>query len=111
MTDVRFYLSSDGFCRSFETKGHAGHGTAGNDIVCAAVSAATELVMTVLDRFSVDIVTDIRPEEAYVCCRLSPITDAGTRQAVGHVLDGYRDYLSEVSKEYPKHLKCSMITE
>ncbi len=111
MTSVRFYMSQDGIYLAFETEGHAGHGNAGNDIVCAAVSAATELVITILEQFSVELRLDIHEESARIRCEVAGFPDEKTRHTAKRVLDGYRKYLSEVSQEYPHNLKCRMITE
>ena len=110
MTSVRFTMTQDGFYRAFETEGHAGHGHVGNDVVCAAVSASTELVITILEKFSVDFKLEIHEESARVRCELSDASE-NERQAAKRVLDGYRDYLTAVAEEYPHNLKCRMITE
>lgn len=110
MTNVRFFRSQTGAYTAFETWGHAGHGSAGNDIVCAAVSASTELVISILEQFSIPTSIEIEETAARVYCSLSPVNDS-EETTVTHILDGYRDYLLSVSKEYPKHLKCTIITE
>ena len=110
MTSVRFTMTRDGFYRAFETEGHAGHGTAGNDIVCAAVSASTELVITILEQFGVDFHLDIREESARVRCELADLHGEKAESAK-RVLDGYASYLAQVSEDYPHHLKCRMISE
>ena len=110
MTSVRFYMTCDGFYRAFETEGHAGHGNAGNDIVCAAVSASTELVITILEQFGLDLRLDIHEENACVRCELADISGEKA-QSAKHMLDGYSSYLTAVSQEYPHNLKCRMISE
>ena len=111
MTSVRFTKHKDGSYRSFEVSGHSGYSDAGSDIVCAAVSAATELVMAILEQFSVDFRTEITEESARVFCELCEnAANKAKRSAIDSVLNGYSGYLKEVSAAYPKNLKC-IITE
>ena len=44
MTTVTFY-KTDGFYYGFEEKGHTGYGEAGDDVLCAALSAMTMLII------------------------------------------------------------------
>ena len=44
MTTVTFY-KTDGIYYGFEEKGHTGYGEAGDDVLCAALSAMTMLII------------------------------------------------------------------
>ncbi len=50
MLKAVFYRQGDGF-NGFSVSGHAGYGTAGNDIVCAAVTSAVELTCNTITEF------------------------------------------------------------
>ena len=111
MTSVRFCKSADGTYVSFESTGHAGYADCGEDIVCAAVSAATELVIAILENFSVNLELEIHEKKARVFCRIvSDAANSAKRESIKNVLDGYLGYLQSVSEAYPQNLKC-IITE
>ena len=45
------FFKRDGGFSGFSVSGHAGYGTAGNDIVCAAVTSAVELTCNTITEF------------------------------------------------------------
>ncbi len=98
MTEVRFFR-----CHShligFEATGHSGYADGGSDIVCAAVSAVTqtaaiqaETVLNMKDAVSVS-------EEG---ATLRAMGDGG--EAWETALEAMRLFLTELSRQYPKHL-------
>ena len=88
--------------RGFEISGHAG-GSAGTDIVCAAVSSAVYMAAnTVTD--VIKIHADISEQDGRF--RFSANADDTSAAAV---LDGLKLHLTELSKQYPKKIK--VITE
>ena len=48
MTTITFY-KSDGFYYGFEEVGHTGYGESGNDILCAALSSMTMLLINAIE--------------------------------------------------------------
>ena len=48
MTTVTFY-KANGFYYGFEEKGHTGYGEAGDDVLCAALSAMTMLIINSIE--------------------------------------------------------------
>ncbi len=107
MTSVRVVKGVAGEYISFECTGHAGYAESGEDIVCAAVSAATELVINVLEQFSVGLDIKISEKTARVFVKvLSCSENDCKREEITHVLDGYLGYIQSVAEEYPKNLKC-----
>ncbi|MBE6902335.1 MAG: ribosomal-processing cysteine protease Prp [Ruminococcaceae bacterium] len=50
MLKAVFYKQGDGFS-GFSVSGHAGYGTEGNDIVCAAITSAVELTCNTITEF------------------------------------------------------------
>ena len=77
--------------RGFEISGHAG-GSAGTDIVCAAVSSAVYM--------AANTVTD----DGHLKFSVGEENDSAAA-----VLDGLKLHLTELSKQYPKKIK--VITE
>ncbi|MGN0687638.1 MAG: ribosomal-processing cysteine protease Prp [Oscillospiraceae bacterium] len=58
------FFKRGGSFYGFSVSGHAGYGTAGNDIVCAAVTSAVELTCnTITDFFSANAVVDVFENE------------------------------------------------
>ena len=107
MTIVCFVKNTSGRYVSFECSGHSGYACEGEDIVCAAVSAATELVITILEKMSFGFELKTEPENAHVTCVFSE-ADNGVYDgaALSAVIDGYLEYINNVSLEYPDYLKC-----
>ena len=105
MTSVSFVKSDLTVYSSFECSGHSGYSEEGSDIVCAAVTSVTELIIGILEKFSVDFRLDIQNNEAYVHCEIAQ-NEANSQKSkyIANVLDGYKEYLEEVSREYPKYL-------
>ena len=109
MTSVNLVKSDLTAYFSFECSGHSGYSEEGSDIICAAVSTATELVIGILENFSVDLKLDIRNEQAYVYCEIAQSENNSQKQEnIANVLDGYAKYLNEISNAYPKYLKCTL---
>ena len=48
MTTITFY-KSDGFYYGFEEAGHTGYGESGDDVLCAALSAMTMLIINAIE--------------------------------------------------------------
>ena len=111
MTSVSIVKSNLTGYESFESRGHSGYSEEGSDIVCAAVSSATELVINILERFSVDFSLDIREDSAQVLCEIAQ-NDVNRHKAeiIANVVGGYAEYLEDVSCEYPDYLRC-ILTE
>lgn len=105
MTTVTMFRQN-GRLIGFETKDHTGFAEEGRDVVCAAVSAATELAVTILESAKADISVNIDPKTA--CVRLRVNGSPGKTEEA--VLDGYGRYMKDVSAAYPLHVFFS-ITE
>ena len=48
MTKIVFYKTGDTFW-GFEEQGHTGYGTAGDDVLCAAISSMTMLIINSIE--------------------------------------------------------------
>ena len=108
MTAVTLEKSDSTGYRRFTTRGHSGYAAAGEDIVCAAVSASTELVITILERFSVGLHMTVDRKKALVTVEIDESEQNRLlRDTIIKVLDGYADYLSQVANEYPDYVKVN----
>ena len=74
--------------------GHAGYAEEGEDVVCAAVSAACDLTMHLAEEyFGVNPVISDKNGVSFVATERFEIADK--------LLCGFRDYLEAVRKQYP----------
>lgn len=111
MTSVIFLRDRTAGFVGFRISGHSGYADAGSDIVCSAVSACCELVLNQLcDSFGCRVGVKIDPENADVECDARSVTDTQSRYVADKVLDGFYRTVSDMQKEYPRFVQCS-ITE
>lgn len=84
----------------FTLSGHAGYADAGADIVCAAVSAMTNLVCNAAEAFGAD--AEVRQEEAdaFVSYRLQRPCEEAVR-----LLNVFCAELKQLEKQYPRHVR------
>ena len=98
MIKVRFSVG-DRQLNGFEISGHALFAESGKDIVCAAVSSAAYMAAnTVTDIIRADAKAQAE-DGAMVLTLNEPNTQAET------VLRGLELHLTELSKQYPQHIK------
>lgn len=90
-----------GFC----IRGHSGRGSAGTDIVCAAVSALTMYAANLLtEDFSVDCELKTDEKEAKVALTLKEQSKAGEK-----IIAAFRRELASLAKEYPQNISIKEI--
>ena len=111
MTSIRITKSGLTGYKNMFVSGHSGYADEGKDIVCASISAATELVIGILEKFSVDFRLDIRKETACISIEIEQSEyNAQKLDIITNTVGGYADYIKDVEQTYPKFLKC-IITE
>ncbi len=99
MIRATFYRAGGSLC-GFDVSGHSGLAQSGSDILCAAVSAMTQLVVnTLADQFGADPGVNADPERALVSVRL-----AGAPEGAEALLRGFRKELELLCGEYPDNL-------
>ncbi|MDE7360724.1 MAG: ribosomal-processing cysteine protease Prp [Oscillospiraceae bacterium] len=85
----------------FEISGHAGYGTEGNDIVCAAVSSCTMLVCNAItENFKAD--ADVIVEENRITLTLKDHSDAAVQ-----LMTAFYRHLEALSEDYD-NIKLSL---
>lgn len=78
----------------FEISGHAGYGTEGNDIVCAAVSSCTMLVCNAItENFGAD--ADVNVGENRITLRLG-----GYNAAAMRLIAAFYSHLESIAEDY-----------
>ena len=106
---IRVTLHSQGGCiTGFEVKGHAGFAEAGQDIVCAAVSALTQSTLNGLRSvLKAPVMFDIDDQGATLEAELTPeATEEQVRQAqmlLVTLLEG----LQAIERSYPRNVRIS----
>ncbi|WP_432649796.1 ribosomal-processing cysteine protease Prp [Huintestinicola sp.] len=84
----------------FSLTGHAGCGTAGNDVACAAVSSAAELTC--------NTITDFFGDEAEVRVLENTLTLRLKNEGCGYsekLLESFKAHLGFISEEYPRSIQ------
>ena len=109
MTKVTFY-KSEGVFYGFEETGHTGYGEAGDDVLCAALSAMTMLVINAIEvgyasnvEYTIDEeTTNIRvvAKGALPACE----KDANKRFAISGLITAYYYQLFDLVEEYYEFL-------
>jgi len=85
----------------FEISGHAGYGTEGNDIVCAAASSCTMLVCNcITENFKAD--ADVKVEENRITLTLNEYSNAAVQ-----LLTAFYSHLEALSEDYD-NIKLSL---
>ena len=107
MIRVEFVIR-DNKIRAFSVKGHAGLAPAPHDILCASVSAMTQLVInTITEVFGAKAELEIDEEKPLISCQLQSVPE-GNEEAVQGVLRGFELQLSALREVYPSHLKVKI---
>ena len=112
MTSVTFLKDQNGFLVGFSMKGHSGYADAGSDIVCAGLSACCEMILNQLcDSFSFDVKVTVDEKTAAVGCDARNCgTVKESQETISKIIDGFYMTVSDIQKQYPRFVKCS-ITE
>lgn len=85
----------------FEISGHAGYGTQGSDIVCAAVSSCTMLVCNCITE-SFGTKAEVRVEENRIVLHLEEPNEAAQK-----LLSAFYEHLETISADY-KNVKLTI---
>ncbi|MBQ9785550.1 MAG: ribosomal-processing cysteine protease Prp [Clostridia bacterium] len=113
MTKIVFFRSG-GVFYGFEEQGHAGFAEAGNDVVCAAISAMTMLLINTIEvayASSVDYEIDEGATRIRVCAKAALPefeSDDYKRYAVSGIMMGYYCQLSDMLEEYADYLDVAV---
>lgn len=107
MTRVRLVCRRDGSIRSCVAKGHSGYGSAGSDIVCAAVTVLLRTTAQVLvEWYGVSVVVDFSTRGSFSFCVADDVGEDSGRLI--YAADFLRSGLCSLAKEYPS---CVLVQE
>ena len=84
----------------FRVQGHSGYAPAGQDIVCAAVSAMTMLTVNLIES-SFGIESALNVDEDTGLIEFSVVGDSAE---AGKIIAGFRQELLALSAEYPHNI-------
>jgi len=107
----------DGIFYGFEEIGHTGYGDAGEDVLCAALSAMTMLIVNTVEvAYASDIDYEIDENEAKITLTAKGALpefeeDERKRFAVGGILMGYFYQLNDLVEEYYEFLEVDVIDD
>lgn len=87
----------------FSLSGHAGYADAGEDIVCAAVSAMANLTVDAAEAFGA-VAEITAAEEGFLSYRLD--NDCGEAKKL---LETFYKELEQLQEQYPKHVRVKKI--
>lgn len=103
MTKCEFFVSDDRIT-GFSVSGHSGYAPAGEDIVCAAVSAIVNMAeATINDICGAKAKVRVSQEDARITLTLPSSCDE--EQTVQAVLSGMMLTLISFREEYPDHIE------
>ena len=105
MTSVTFY-TEQGRITGFDAKGHSGFAEAGEDILCASVTAAVTLVeATVNDVLGLAASVKVRERDASISLRLPGGLAPGAESTCQALLTGLMLYFTMLHDEYPENIE------
>ena len=113
MTKIVFFRSG-GVFYGFEEQGHTGYGEAGDDILCAAISSMTMLLINTIEvAYASNVDYDINEGATRIRVRAKAAlpefeADDYKRYAVSGIMMGYYCQLSDMLEEYGDFLDVSV---
>ncbi len=109
MTKISLKSDELFFCSGISVSGHSGYADEGSDIVCAYISSACELLMSILiDSMGLDIETEINAEKASITLSVS-VTEKNisAKDTIKSVMNGFLLQMNELAKQYPKFVSIT----
>lgn len=113
MTKIVFYRSGDSFY-GFEEHGHTGYGESGDDILCAALSAMTMLIINAIEisyASEVDYTIDENTADIRLIAKGAlpeNEEDEKKRYAISGLLAAYYYQLNDLLEEYYDYLDVTV---
>ena len=113
MTKITFFRR-DGVFYGFEETGHTGYAESGEDILCAALSSMTMLIVNTIEIcFAGDVDYQIDDEAARIrveskCALVEHEEDEKKRYAISGVFQGYFYQLNDLVEEYYDFLEVDV---
>ena len=106
MTTVAFSTASDGSILGFEARGHTGYASAGEDIVCAAVSALTQSTLYGLrEVVQAPVMFEQRNGGAMLTVMFTPEADEDHVAKGQILLQTLAGSLKAIAADYPRNIR------
>ncbi|MBE6614433.1 MAG: ribosomal-processing cysteine protease Prp [Ruminococcaceae bacterium] len=112
MTKITFFRQNGVFW-GFQETGHAGFGEEGDDILCAALSAMTMLILNTVEvayktatEYTID---DVNADIRVTCKKVLTTEDEKIRFAVSGLFEGYYYQLVDLTEEYFEFLDVELL--
>ena len=116
MTTITFY-KSEGFYYGFEENGHTGYGESGDDVLCAALSSMTMLLINAIEvsyASSVDYVIDEKTTDIKVIAKSALPkyeSDEKKQYAVSGLIQAYYFQLMDLLEDNYEYLDVKEIEQ
>ena len=106
MTTVAFFRSPAYGLIGFEASDHSGYAEAGEDIVCAAVSALTQAVLNGLANVvKAPVMYDVDDEKAILTACLTPECTREQLEKAQILLQTLLEALQAIASQYPRNVR------
>ena len=103
---VTFYRRGDGKLVGYRAEGHTGYAAAGEDIVCAAVSALTQTTLNGLKEvLKAPRMYEIDDRSAFLEARLTPEATENQLQQAQLLLETLLQGLQAIERSYPRNVR------
>ena len=103
---VSFFRRPDGALTGYRAQGHTGYAEAGEDIVCAAVSALTQTTLNGLQNvLKAPVMFEIDDEAALLEARLTPQATEAQVEAAQLLLETLLEGLRAIERSYPRNVR------
>ena len=116
MTEIVFFRKN-GVYYGFEEEGHTGYGEAGDDVLCAALSAMTMLIVNTIEvGYASDVEYDVNEGATNIkvrCAAALPRCEANGQKnyAVSGLIHGYFYQLNDLTEEYYDYMEVDVIDQ
>lgn len=107
MIKVVLTRDADGYPAGYTMEGHADFADAGQDIVCAAVSALAQTTMLGLER-QLGLQLEVTIENGYFACQLPGDMSPEEKEKAALLVETMREGLKEISRVYPKRVRVQV---
>ena len=110
MTKITFYKTEDGIYYGFRESGHAGFDDSGHDIICAAISAMTMLIINTVEvalGSDIDYTIDDESTDVEVIAKGALPkyeSDKKKNYAIASLFLGYYHQLNDMLEDYYEYL-------
>ena len=114
MTKITFFKSGDNYY-GFEEIGHTGYGEAGDDVLCAALSSMTMLIINAIEVVygsEVDYIIDDKTADIKLIARCAVprfAIDEKNQYAISGLIKAYYYQLMDLTEEYYDYLEVNEV--